>query len=111
MIWGTMNGEPQTSEQFLPDLGGSYRLVERQKAPVPGIRTVVVRRPLLLLLTRSGPAPSEPVRPRLDAVRRTGPSLSDLRKPKLMSGPYALTEVDLLSMPPPGGQAEAPTCS
>ena len=64
--------------------------MERQKAPVPGTRTVVVRRPLVLLLTRSGPAPSEPVRPRLEAVSRTGPSLSDLRNPKLMGEPYAL---------------------
>ena len=78
---------------------------------MPGTRTVVVRRPRVLLLTRSGPAPSEPIKPRLDAVRRTGPSLSDLRKPKLTSGPYALAEVNLLSMPPPGGQAEALTCS
>ncbi len=57
---------------------------------MPGTRTVVVRRPLVLLLTRSGPAPSEPVKPRLEAVSRTGPSLSDLRNPKLMGKPYAL---------------------
>jgi len=60
-----------------------YRLrLDRQNSPLPGTRTVVVRRPLLLLLTRSGPRPVLAVTPRLDAVRRNWPSRPDLRKPK-----------------------------
>jgi len=60
----------------------------RQKKP-PGSRNDVVRRPRLLLLTRTGPSPVDALRPDLDAVSRSGPSRTDLRKPKGMPGPYA----------------------
>lgn len=67
----------------------SYRRRERRQAtPVPGMRTVFVRRPVVLRVTRNGPPPTEADRPRFEAVTRKGPTRLLFRKKRAMPQPF-----------------------
>lgn len=54
---------------------------------MPGIRTVLVRRPVVLRVARRPPAPADTDSPRLEAVTRNGPTFLDLRKNNAMIRP------------------------
>lgn len=69
-------------------------MLDTYETPVPGTLTVLVVRPDAVFVTRIGPAPMLALKPRFDAVTRTGPKLFDLRYLKPNSAPINMHTKD-----------------